>query len=283
MTEVVVFGATGQVGRQVVRELLLLGVRPRIYTRNPAQAEALFDRTVTVVSGDFENAAALKRATRNVDSVFLASPLEPRQVTWQANMVEAAKETAPLVVKLSGLATFPGSYVDSGRWHAETEAAIRAAELPHVFLHPYFFLQNLAKAVPPALRSGVLGTNMAEARIAPIDVRDIGAVAARLLTGQVNRTGTTLRLTTAETFTYASLAARLSELSGHAIAIEERSDGQFRRGLADVGLPDWHIEILLQFSRAFREGLGAQLSHDVEDVLERSPRLVGDYLQELVC
>jgi len=208
--------------------------------------------------------------------------MDPRQVTWQGAVIDAAAGSRPLIVKLSGLATTPGSFVDSGRWHAESEQKIRALDLPHVFLHPNFFMQNLARSVPTALERGVLVANSSDARIAPVDVRDIGAVAARLLTGRVDRTGATLRLTDTEAFTYESLAAELGELAGRVIEVVETTEGQTRLALANTGMPDWHIDILLQFNRAFREGLGAQTSRDVAEVLDRPPRSVRTYLQEQV-
>ena len=60
-----------------------------------------------------------------------------------------------------------------------SETAIQRFELPYVFLHPNFFLQNLARSVPSALQSGVLEAGAPGVPIAPVDVRDIGAVAAR--------------------------------------------------------------------------------------------------------
>lgn len=282
MTETVVFGATGQAGAEVVHSLVEMGVRPRVFTRSAEKATALFGDAVAIVEGNFDDDASLERATQGVESVFLASPVDPRQVSWQGRVLRALSPSRPLVVKLSGLATTPDSYVDSGRWHAETETAIRQLNLPHVFLHPNFFLQNLARSVPAALKSGVLAAGNLDAPIAPVDVRDIGTVAARLLAGQVDRTGSTLVLTTAETFTYRSLADLFSELTGRTIEGLERSDEDTRELLSKARMPEWHIAILLQFNQAFRDGLGGQVSADVEDVLGRAPLSIRSYLEQLV-
>ena len=185
MTETVVFGSTGQAGAEVVRALAEMGVKPRVYTRSADNATSLFGASVAIVEGDFDDVASLELALQGAQSVFLSSPVDPRQVAWQGRVLNAALPSRPLVVKLSGLATTPGSYVDSGRWHAETEATIRQLEFPHVFLHPNFFLQNLARSVPTALQTGVLRAGARNAPIAPVDVRDIGAVAARLLAGAI--------------------------------------------------------------------------------------------------
>ncbi len=280
MTETTVFGATGQAGKEVVRSLLEMGVKPRVFTRSAEKAATLFGDTVHVFEGDFDDDDSLSQVLEGAESVFLASPVDPRQVAWQRQVLSAVSPARPLLVKLSGLATFPGSYVDSGRWHAETESTIRALNLPYVFLHPNFFLQNLSRILSGALENGVLSAAAKNAPIAPVDVRDIGAVAARLLTGQVVRTGSTLVLTAAEAFTYESLAGLLSELSGRSIEVAERSDTDTRAMLLKAEMPEWHVDILMQFNRAFREGLGAEVSTDVEDVLGRQPLSLRSYLEE---
>jgi len=282
VTETVVFGATGQAGAEVVRSLVEIGIRPRVFTRSAEKATSLFGGAVAVVEGDFDDDASLELVVQGAESVFLSSPVDPRQVVWQGRVLNAVAASRPLVVKLSGLATAPGSYVDSGRWHAETEAAIRQLKLPYVFLHPNFFLQNLARGVSAALESGVLGAGAQDAPIAPVDVRDIGVVAARLLAGQIDRTGSTLVLTAAESFTYELLAGLLAELTGRRIEVLERSDADTRELLLKARMPEWHVAILLQFNRAFRDGLGAQVGTDVEDVLGRPPLSVRNYLEELV-
>ncbi|MGI9328661.1 MAG: NmrA family NAD(P)-binding protein [Pseudomonadales bacterium] len=281
MTEIVVFGATGLAGAEAVRSLIKMGIRPRVFTRSTKIATSLFGDAVTTIEGDFDNEASLKSALQGVESVFLSSPVNPRQVAWQGQVLKAAAPSRPLVVKLAGLATTPESFVDSGRWHAETEHAIQQLELPYVFLHPNFFMQNFTRTVPPALQSGTLAVSDANVPIAPVDVRDIGAVAAQLLAGRVDRTGATLTLTAAETFTYHSLADLLSELSGRSIEVLERSDTDTRELLLKAQMPEWHIAILLQFNQAFRDRLGCEVTTDVEDALGRPPLSLRNYLEEL--
>ena len=282
MNEIVVFGATGQVGAEVVRSLLSKGVRPRVFTRNAAQAKLLFGDSIYIVEGDFEDEGSIRQTVEGIESLFLSSPVNPQQVVWQGRVLSAVADAKPLVIKLSGLATSLNSYVDSGRWHAETEATIQQLEIPHVFLHPNFFLQNLARTIPAALEKGVLAASNQDALIAPVDVRDIGAVAARLLTGQVDRLCSTLKLTARDSFSFRELASLLGELTGKKIRLIERTDEDARHLLAKGGMPSWHIDILMQFNRAFREGLGAEVFDDVESVLNRPPIGVSSYVETLI-
>jgi hypothetical protein len=141
--------------------------------------------------GDFGKLATLGPVLEGVTRALLISHHDVRQVELQGNFVEAARRAGPVhVVKLSGLATAPDSPSRSGRWHAETEAQIRAAGLPWTFLHPPYFMQNLLRAAPAITAHGVLTAAMKDGRVAMVDARDVAAVAVAALTapGHVGQT-----------------------------------------------------------------------------------------------
>ena len=140
---ILVTGANGRVGSRVVQALLDRHLRPRVLVRDVTAAKRRFGDRVDVCIADLLDADGVGRAMEGVKSVFLCSPVHPQQIRHQGHVVQAAKRNDSYVVKLSGLATFSGSYVDSGAWHAETEVAIQEAGLEYTFLHPYFFVQNL--------------------------------------------------------------------------------------------------------------------------------------------
>src|SRR5262249_347590 len=142
---ILVTGATGLVGGDVVRQLAERGLPVRALVRSLEKGAALGGRIEKVV-GDFARPETLGPALQGVTHALLVSHHELRQVELQRNFVEAARRTGSVhLVKLSGLGTAPGSPLQSGRWHAETEAEIRAAGLPWTFLHPPYFMQNLLR------------------------------------------------------------------------------------------------------------------------------------------
>lgn len=281
--EILVAGATGRIGGLVARELAGRGLRPRALVRDPERARAALPPGVVPVPGDLDEPASLTAAVEGLDALLVVSPVNPRQREQQGALVRAAAVAGqPLVVKISGLGTAPGSFVDSGRWHAETEEDIRALGLPATFLRPYFFMQNLAAQLPGARSSGALRAGTGDARIAMVDAADVAAVAARLLAGEVDRRGEALDLTGPEALTYAEVASRVGEALGREVRFEEQDAATMRSLFEGMGMPAWHIDILLQFNRAFAEGLGAAVGGAVEDVLGRPARSLGDWLADEV-
>lgn len=252
--------------------------------RSVEKARARLPDGVQIVEGDLADPSSLDRALDGVASVLLVSPVHPRQRELQGNLARAAARASgrPHVVKISGLATAPGSAVDSGRWHAETEADIRELGLPLTALRPYFFMQNLGFQLEAARRRGVIRAAVGDARIAMVDVLDIAAVAARLLAGEVDLVGEAVPVTGGVALGYADVAAELGRVLGRDVAYERQSREEARIALQRSGQPDWHVEILLQFNRAFAEGAAAQVSDTVERVLGRPPRSLRSYLEAAV-
>ena len=280
--QVLVAGATGRIGSRVVGDLLRRGLRPRALVREPARAAALPPGVVAVV-GDLEDRASLGPAVDGVDALLVLSPLHPRQEELQGHLVHAAAAAGgPLVVKISGLATAPDSFVDSGRWHAGTERQIRELGLPFTFLRPCFLMQNLALQLPGARSEGVVRAGVGDARIAMVDARDVAEVAARLLAGEVDRRGETLDLTGPRALDYAQVASAIGEALGRRVRYEPLDAHAARRRLEATGMPGWRVQVLLHFDRAFRRGLGAVRSRAVEQVLDRPPRPLSAYLEEAV-
>lgn len=281
--EVLVTGGTGRIGGAVLKHLLEdHGLRPRALVRNASSiAPSVSDRIASIV-GDFSDHGALAEAVDGVDAIFLISPVHPDQCALQGNVARAAAASGkPLIVKVSGLGTTLDSFVDSGRWHAETEADIQTLGLPFTFLQPYFFMQNLGFSLASARSEGVIRAAVGDARIAMVDYRDIAEVAAKLLAGSADLSGQALPITGAEAVDYAQVARTFSDHLDRTVVYERQTLAEARQGLAKSGQPDWHVELLLQFNRAFLEGLASATNELVEDVLGRAPRTLDAYVAEL--
>ena len=119
-----------------------------------------------------------------------------------------------------------------------------------------------------------------DARIAMVDVADIAAVAARLLAGEADLTGEAVAITGSEPLGYDDVASVLSDVLGRDVRYERQSTAAARSALEKSGMPDWHVEILLQFNRAFAEGHASRTTDLVERVLGRPPRMLRAWLED---
>ncbi len=276
---ILVIGANGRVGGLVADGLVEHNIRPRVLVRDTGKSLERFGDQVEIAQGDLADRASVDQAMKGVETVFLCSPVDPDQVRLQGHVVDAAVRNEAFVVKLSGLGTFDGSYVDSGAWHAETEAQIRKAGVGHTFLHPYFFMENLLFSLPLAKKQGVIRSAVGDAVIAMVAVSDIAEAAIKVLMDPSIAPGRTLPLTERVARSYADIAQALSESLGREILYEEQTDAEVEQNLKAAGQPDWHVRLLLQFNRAFREGLGSEPDMALEDLLGRAPLTVEEILE----
>ena len=124
--KVLVTGYTGRLGGMVAAQLRdSHSIEPRVLVR-PSHLDRpdwKSPQGVEVAVGDYATEASLDAALEGVDAVFLVSPVHPDMRNRELALAErAAKQRVqPHIVKISGLGTRLDSFVDSGRWHAETK------------------------------------------------------------------------------------------------------------------------------------------------------------------
>ena len=115
-----------------------------------------------------------------------------------------------------------------------------------------------------------------------VEVEDIADVVARLLIERELLVNQAVTLTGPESVTYHDVARTFAEVLGHDVRYEQQSLDDVKLALGASGQPQWHIDILLQFNRAFLEGHGDVVNGIVVDVLGRSPATLLQYLQREV-
>ena len=139
---ILVTGATGTAGSEVVRALIERGRAVRVLARDPVRARDLFGPAVEVVSGDFDDALSVRAALVGAEQLFLSCADDPRRVAWESAAIDAAAASGVRrIVKLSSIGAEPGSPVAFWDWHGRVERHLResagrrrraALELLHV-------------------------------------------------------------------------------------------------------------------------------------------------------
>ncbi|WP_198953206.1 SDR family oxidoreductase [Kitasatospora sp. CB01950] len=169
-------GATGNLGRHLVRALDATGAELRLLARDPARAAALPARAEHVV-GDLGEPATLEAALAGVEKLFL---LTPGIGTAHAEHAVAAARAGGVrhLVHLSSATVLGGQRDVMGRWHHAREEIVRAGGVPAIVLRPGGFMANALEWVGTIGADGYVLDLVGPGRIAPIDPEDIAAVAA---------------------------------------------------------------------------------------------------------
>ena len=221
----------------------------------------------------------LQAAMQSVSACLVLSPVDPQQCQLQDNIVSAAlAEGDVYIVKISGLGTALDSYVDSGRWHAETEQKIIRSGLPHTLLRPLFFMQNLGFQLQSARADGLIRSAVTRHPINMVDADDIGDVVAELLSSRSKLLGEAVPLTGPEPLSYVQMAEIFSQVLQRPVVFQEQTFAEVEQALQQSDQPTWHTRILMQFNRALNEGWGDVTLPIVNQVLGRQPRSFLSYL-----
>jgi uncharacterized protein YbjT (DUF2867 family) len=261
---ILITGASGQIGRATIEQLSQHDIALRAMVRSAAKTAAFNHyRGVEPVIADLADPHSLDTALRGVSRALLVSPLDPDQVTLQGNFIDAARRAGEIhIVKISGLGTALDSPLRSGRWHAQIEQQLENSGLLYTHLRPLYFMQNLLRYAPAVAVHGEITAAMQQAGVAMVDVHDIAAVAATVLTND-GHAGKRYTLTGPETLSFSRVAEILSNVTGRPVTYRDMALATLRRQLQQTAMPGWHIDVLLEFSSVLREYYAADVSDAV--------------------
>jgi uncharacterized protein YbjT (DUF2867 family) len=232
MENILVTGATGNVGRQVVSQLLATDVRVRAMTRNPESAG--LPRQVEVVRGDFTVPTTLDRCLDGVDAVFLMW-LAP--AAGVAPALERIAKHARRIVFLSNLTVRDGIEEQDfpvTTLHAKIERLIEATGVRWTFLRPGAFAANALLWWAPQVRAGdVVRWPYPGAVTSPIHERDVAAVAVRALL-EGGHAGAKYILTGPQSLTQREQVRTIGDAIGRPLRFEEIPPEAARREMATI-------------------------------------------------
>src|SRR6266850_553886 len=163
---ILVTGATGLNGSEIVRRLSARGIPSRALVRSLEKAQALASLPqVEVVEGDMARPESLSAALRGVERAMLISSSDRAMLDVQSTFIdEAQKAGVKHVVKLSGIIPELDSPFRFARMHAEIEKRLEASGLAYTHLRAGEFMPSYFRQVPSIVGRGILALPMADAR-----------------------------------------------------------------------------------------------------------------------
>jgi uncharacterized protein YbjT (DUF2867 family) len=268
---ILVTGATGKVGSEVVRQLAADGVPARALVRDPMRASHVRLPGIEIVHGDLGKPETLVPAFSGVERVFLCSSVAQDQVELQGNALEAARQAGVgHIVKIS-VAGGPDAGTQIGRWHWTTEKQIEASGLGFTFLRPTLLMQQMCVYAPGIAATGTYSAPMGTGEVPIVDARDVAAVAVRALT-QDGHDRKIYDLTGPEAISHDAMADAIAHATGKPVAYVHLPPEYAKKQLLAGGMPRWLAEDMIVLAASFREGYGAGVTHTVQEITGEKPR-----------
>jgi NAD(P)H dehydrogenase (quinone) len=279
---VVVSGASGQLGRLVVGQLLG-AVSPEkiiLVSRAPnglAEFEAL---GCDVRYGDFDEPASLEGAFSGGDRLLLISTNTIGRRTEQHRAALQAAEQAGIQHVIYTSSTSPvtghpvGRAVDENR---ETEELLHGRSLAFTVLRNAAYAELQVPLGAISVTYGKLVTNAGDGRVAPISRSDCAAAAVAALTGD-GHAGQTYEITGPEALSQSDIARVLTDVTGRPVKVVATGDRRLMWGLGRLGTPKPVARAIVDLGIATREGYFDVVDPAFEQLTGRPARTLREVL-----
>ena len=280
---ILISGATGTIGSEVLRLLAGRGVRLRAMTRDPARLRLPGGDGVDAVRADFENPDSLRRALDGVDSVFLLTAPGAWVPEHDLAMIHAVRSSGVRkVVKLSAIGS--GEHGTDGNtrpaeWHDPGERALAASGLAWTALRPTAFASNALRWAAVIRAGGPVPNMTGTGTQGVVDPRDVAAVAVEaLLTDELD--GAAHTLTGPELVSVPDQVAQLAEELGRPVDTVDLPPDAVRQQMLAAGVDPSVIDVAVRGYELVRAGGNALVTDDVERALGRPARAFRTWVRD---
>ena len=277
---ILITGAAGTVGSEVVKRLSAQAVDVRAVTRDLRKAEANRLPHVQFLQGDLDEPETMRAACEGADRAFLLTNSTERAEQQQLAFTRVAQESGVRhIVKLSQLHADASSPERFLRYHGVVEAAIQASGLTYTFLRPNLYMQGLLNFRESIQQQSAFFAAAGDARISAVDIRDLADVAVAALTTS-EHDNKSYALTGPEAVTFAEMAQGLSRAVGRTITFIDVPPESMRAALAELGFPEWQADGLLEEFAMYRRGEVAKVETGVQEALGGAPRSFEEFARD---
>lgn len=282
--KIAITGATGQFGSLVV-EALLKSVPAGdlvVSVRNPEKASDLSARGVEVRQGDFDKPETLDVAFAGVNRLLIVSADGDNETRIRQHKaaVDAAARAGVQFIAYTSVGHAATSELFLAEVHRVTEEAIRATGIPYSFLRNNWYLENEIGSIQGAVAAAPWVTSAGNGKVGWAARADYAEAAANVLTGAGHEnsvyelSGTPL--------TQEELTAIISDVIGKNVKVLEVDDDAYAKIMAEVGVPEAVLPIVVAIQQGIREGWLNIESNDLEKILNHPVTPLAEVIRELV-
>lgn len=268
---IAITGATGQLGRLVIAELLAR-VRPEsliALVRDPIKAQDLADKGVNVRLADYSKPQTLAVALEGVDRLLLISSSEIGQRASQHRaVIDAAQAAGVKLMAYTSVLNAGQSSLGLAVEHRDTEQALSESKLKYVLLRNGWYNENYTAGLPSALEHGAILGCASNGRISSAARGDYALAAAVVLTTE-GHAGKTYELAGDESYSLTELAQEVAVQSGKPIVYSDLPQHDFKAALLSLGLPEGFASLLADSDAAAAQGALFDDKHQLSQLIGR--------------
>ncbi len=278
---ILVFGATGKTGSEIIKQLLARSASIRVLIRDADKAAYFKEKGIDVVIGDANDIAAVTLALTGITKVYLVLANSQHQLEQEKLITDCAKKSGvKLLVKQSSLETmiYPNNPIPKA--HFESEQYIKSSGLNWVIIRPTFFNQMLLMCAYNIKANDTLIFPMANGCVAATDVRDVAEIAATVLT-EPGHNNKTYDISGTEFLSFNTIAAIFSKVLNRQITYVSQSLSEYRKMLETRLNDEWRINAVCEELNSLSTCSINYVARDnIQRILGRPARSVEQFVED---
>lgn len=270
MTNILITGISGNVGSAVAKYLDTINIPYIAGVRDPLKYKK-------AVALDFENPSTYDNALKGIDSLFLVRPprLTDIKGIFEPFINACVKNGVKHIVFLSLLGIENNPFPP----HYRIEKCIKASGIPHTFIRPSFFMQNLTgQHLEDIVQTNQLFIPCGNAKVSFIDTDDIGEIIGKSLINDLadNHYYT---LTGPKAIDYYEVARVMTKVLGRPITYTKPSLWHFRKVMLERGTPKAFVNVMVALYFTTMMGMAKSVTNTAETLLGRPPHDIEIFIQ----
>ncbi len=275
---ILITGATGNIGGEVVKHLIEKKLPLRALVRDRSLASNLEAQSIELAQGDFSQSDTLDAALQGIDKAFLVMPNTPDQVELESNFINAAqKANVQHIVKLSvmGAGKLPSTFQ---KWHRQIEEHLEASGMRWTHLRPNMLMQNMRWFAQTIAQQGAFYNTVGDVKISHVDARDVAAVAAVCLS-QVGHENKSYVLTGSEAISFDEVAEKFAKALNRPVAYVNVIPQELKAARLANGEPEWYLDAELELFACWANGAGSVVTNTIAQLIHRPATTYDEFAQ----
>lgn len=266
MEQIIVLGATGNVGTAVLKNLQNRNVQVFAGVHSEKGFEKVSQFGAKPIIVNFNDQESLNEALKGKDRVFLVTPIIQNADAVTQMVINAAKlNNLKHIVRSSGAGADANGQIQLARWAGLSEDVVKSSDLNYTIIRPYSFLQNLINFHGQSIQqNNGFFMPVGDAKLSLVDVNDIGEIAAIVMTSEEHYKKT--YELSGLTYTYEEIAATLSKVVERKISYIDIPEENARESMLSFQMSEWLVDALMELSYITKQGWTAGYSDDFKNL-----------------
>ncbi len=274
--KILIMGATGNAGSQAIKHLKAKGIRPVAAVRDLDKAKEKLGNDLDFVYFDYFKPETYETALDGIDKIFFIAPPPTKDPAVIRAITEVAKgKGVSFMLFQSGKST---GHIE-GKPLNEIENDLKASGMGFCIIRPCWYMQNFHTWMGSCLDDNELCLPTGKGKVAFIDLQDLGAAIAEILSGE-GHNGKMYLLTGAEALDHGQVADILAETTGRPIVHNDLSEEDFVAKMMDKGVAEKPARYTAWLFGRVKGGSEEEVLSDLQEILGRTPRNFKEFAKD---